>query len=280
VAVECFHKASLVHDDIEDGDEQRYGRQSLHAAHGVPVALNVGDFLLGEGYRLVAAADVPADRRAQMLHVAADGHRELTLGQGAELCWRSGPRPLSSAEVLDIFRRKTAPAFDVALRLGAVCAGATAGVTDVLGRYSEHLGIAYQIRDDLEDLAGDEHPGDAEAMRPSVVLALAHERAEGAAARLLEDLWRGRVGLSDGAVAGDVAATAAMFEGESAARELLNRHRQQAIAALAGLDNATLKGLLRRVLLKIFTDVDRADWCGEHQTGHADRRRAGAEPAG
>ena len=128
VAVECFHKASLVHDDIEDGDEQRYGQQSLHAAHGVPVALNVGDFLLGEGYRLIGAADAPAERLAEMLRVAADGHRGLSLGQGAELCWRSDPRPLSSAEVLDIFRRKTAPAFDVALRLGAVCAGAGASV--------------------------------------------------------------------------------------------------------------------------------------------------------
>ncbi|MFQ5495920.1 MAG: DUF116 domain-containing protein [Phycisphaerae bacterium] len=53
VAVECFHKASLVHDDIEDNDAQRYGQDALHIAHGMPVALNVGDFLLGEGYRLI-----------------------------------------------------------------------------------------------------------------------------------------------------------------------------------------------------------------------------------
>ena len=54
VAVECFHKASLVHDDIEDEDSLRYGRATLHAEHGVPVALNAGDLLLGEGYRLLA----------------------------------------------------------------------------------------------------------------------------------------------------------------------------------------------------------------------------------
>ncbi|SVC46154.1 uncharacterized protein METZ01_LOCUS299008, partial [marine metagenome] len=52
VAIECFHKASLIHDDIEDGDEQRYGSPALHTKVGVPVALNVGDFLVGEGYRL------------------------------------------------------------------------------------------------------------------------------------------------------------------------------------------------------------------------------------
>src|SRR5262245_50141732 len=49
VAVECFHKASLVHDDIEDADPRRYGRPTLHFEHGMPVALNVGDLLVGEG---------------------------------------------------------------------------------------------------------------------------------------------------------------------------------------------------------------------------------------
>ena len=56
VAIECFHKASLIHDDIEDGDEQRYQRPTLHTAVGVPVALNVGDFLVGEGYRLLGSS--------------------------------------------------------------------------------------------------------------------------------------------------------------------------------------------------------------------------------
>src|SRR3984957_12587415 len=59
VAVECFHKASLIHDDIEDGDAERYGRATLHAQYGAPVALNVGDLLLGEGYRLLASLEAP-----------------------------------------------------------------------------------------------------------------------------------------------------------------------------------------------------------------------------
>ncbi|MCK4563823.1 MAG: DUF116 domain-containing protein, partial [Verrucomicrobia bacterium] len=51
IAVECFHKASLAHDDIEDGDNLRYGAPTLHCKSGIPVALNVGDLLVGEGYR-------------------------------------------------------------------------------------------------------------------------------------------------------------------------------------------------------------------------------------
>ena len=66
VAVECFHKASLVHDDIEDADDRRYGRETLHIAHGVPVALNVGDLLLGDGYRLLAGCGASAQVCAEI----------------------------------------------------------------------------------------------------------------------------------------------------------------------------------------------------------------------
>src|SRR5713101_3807068 len=126
VAVECFHKASLIHDDIEDNDALRYGEKTLHEEHGVPVALNVGDLLIGEGYRLIASCKVSAEQRAQMVLVASQGQRQLCRGQGAELCWARAPQPLTPTQVLDIFRQKTAPAFEVALKLGALYAVAGA----------------------------------------------------------------------------------------------------------------------------------------------------------
>src|SRR6266699_5237275 len=154
VAVECFHKASLIHDDIEDNDALRYGEKTLHEEHGVPVALNVGDLLIGEGYRLIGACKASPDQKSRMLLVAAEGQRQLCRGQGAELCWARQPAPLGSLQVLDIFRQKTAPAFEVALRLGALYAGTEPHeeVSDALRVYSEALGVAYQIRDDLSDL--------------------------------------------------------------------------------------------------------------------------------
>src|SRR5262249_45912795 len=148
VAVECFHKASLIHDDIEDNDALRYGEQTLHEQYGLPVALNVGDLLIGEGYRLIGSCKASAEQKAAMLLVASQGQRQLCRGQGAELCWARTPQPLTSPQVLDIFRQKTAPAFEVALRLGALYAGVDAHeeVADVLKTYSEAMGIAYQIR--------------------------------------------------------------------------------------------------------------------------------------
>src|SRR5262249_55985516 len=80
IAIECFHKASLVHDDIEDNDKERYGEATLHEQHGLPVALNVGDLLIGEGYRLLADNNLPAHVRSAMLKIAAEGQRELCRG--------------------------------------------------------------------------------------------------------------------------------------------------------------------------------------------------------
>src|SRR5438093_4507908 len=186
VAVECFHKASLVHDDIEDNDAERYGEQTLHAEHGVPIALNAGDLLIGEGYRLLAESGAEPSTIAQTIRIAAAGHRQLCLGQGAELEWQQRRRSLTSLEVIDIFRRKTAPAFEVALRLGAAFAGAEDDVHEILGRFSESLGIAYQIRDDLEDLDSSQ---DLRQARPSLPLAVASERAHGADKAVVQRLW-------------------------------------------------------------------------------------------
>jgi geranylgeranyl pyrophosphate synthase len=127
-----------------------------------------------------------------MLLVAARGQRELCRGQGAELCWARSPQPLTSLQVLDIFRQKTAPAFEVALRLGALYAGTEAHdeVADVLKIYSEAMGIAYQIRDDLSDLGNGGETNDIAGFRPSLLLAVAHEKAKDASKQLLATVWR------------------------------------------------------------------------------------------
>ncbi len=278
VAVECFHKASLIHDDIEDDDDERYGQQALHVEHGMPVALNVGDFLLGEGYRLIGELEVDAETRAAMLHTAAVGHLTLSRGQGAELCWARQPRPLSPLEVLDIFRQKTAPAFEVALRLGAFYAGAHQDVHDVLARYSEALGIAYQIRDDLEDFAGAGDSHDLRDLRPSVVLAIADQRAEDdTETELTSSLWKRTCDYDQ--VADDFASLIARRGVVQTVENLLETYTAQASRSLHPLSNATLKGLLRRVIGRIFGDKQVGGYCRELEARHAAGRSVGTGPA-
>jgi len=279
VAVECFHKASLIHDDIEDNDDTRYGEKALHAEHGLGVALNVGDLLIGEGYRLIGACDVPAAHKAEMLLVASQGQRQLCRGQGAELCWMRNPHPLGPLQVLEIFRQKTAPAFEVALKLGALCAeasvapslqprrGTYAELSPTLRAYSEALGIAYQIRDDLSDATPGRDGGDLVALRPGLLLALAFECASGQDRQCLEDIWRRRCppGLDPGRLQEILAA----LQAEARARTLLETYKEEAIRSLGELSNANLKGLLRRVVGRIFNAAEIRGWCKEfEQSAH------------
>ena len=274
VAVECFHKASLIHDDIEDGDLTRYGAATLHAAHGVPVALNVGDLLLGEGYRLIAETDASPEVRAEMGRIAARGHRTLCLGQGVELAWANDRRPLSPGEVAAIHQRKTAPAFEVALRLGAALAGAPAELHAVLTEYSNALGVAYQIRDDLDDVGGDD-PSDLEAGRPAFPLASATERAKGDDRAALEAVWRHDPGRPGADEAREIVTR---LGGIERAEAVLESYKEQAVRALADVTNPTLKGLLRRVIGKIF-QARVEGWCREFEARNAPGGAPGAEAA-
>ncbi|MDO4583855.1 MAG: polyprenyl synthetase family protein [Planctomycetia bacterium] len=151
LAVECFHKASLIHDDIEDDDDFRYEEPTFHRRLGIPVALNLGDFLLGEGYRLLGDSSIPADIRGELYTQAAEAHRELALGQAREL--ETSGEVISWEECLETLRLKTAPAFRVALAFGAISAGKWESYRDLFGRFADGLGIAYQLMDDLEDSA-------------------------------------------------------------------------------------------------------------------------------
>ena len=269
VAVECFHKASLIHDDIEDNDARRYGEKTLHEEHGVAVALNVGDLLIGEGYRLIGECKASAEQKAAMLLAASRGQRELCRGQGAELCWARSPQPLTSLQVLDIFRKKTAPAFEVALRLGAIYAGTELHeeVSGVLETYSEALGIAYQIRDDLSDLGVGGETNDLAGLRPSLLMAIAHEKAKESHKETLASIWRRQ--LPAGVSFEDVEALCAELKADERAHTLLETYKEEAIRSLRDLENASLKGLLRRVIGKIFNDTEIKGWCKEFEQKNA-----------
>jgi geranylgeranyl pyrophosphate synthase len=184
LAIEVFHKASLIHDDVEDDDAFRYGRPALHKEYGQATAINVGDFLTGLGYRLVAAQrnDIGAEAAADILAQFAQAHIRLCEGQGAEFVWRdSRQKFLKPLDALRIYALKTAPAFEAALLAGIRLAGPVASFRGAAARFSRHLGVGFQIINDLDDwkpVHGEKRaPGtDIVGARPTVLLALALER--------------------------------------------------------------------------------------------------------
>jgi geranylgeranyl pyrophosphate synthase len=262
VAIECFHKASLIHDDIEDHDADRYGAPTLHQQVGIPEALNVGDLLVGEGYRLLTEAPADGAIRAVLLHVAAEGHRQLCLGQGMELAWRNARRPLYAREVIEIMRLKTAPAFAVALKLGALAAGLGEASFRMIESYANALGIAYQVRDDVEDAARD--VGES----PSVVLAIAWERAQGADRELLAKAWRGES-------VPDLEPLLTRLDARGQALALVQQWKHAALDATDQSASPEVRAVLRRLIIRVFDKPEMEGWCRDVAAGHATGGTAG-----
>ncbi|MCR9116419.1 MAG: polyprenyl synthetase family protein, partial [bacterium] len=183
MSIETFHKASLVHDDIQDNDEFRYGDETLHRKHGVATAINVGDYLIGLGYRLVTreAKTLGGDVAADILDYLADAHIRLTEGQGAELLWRdAADKSLKPIDALKIYALKTSPAFEAAFFSGARLAGDVEPFVEPIRKFARNLGVAFQILNDLKDWTGDSNNklavgGDILGGRPTLLWALALE---------------------------------------------------------------------------------------------------------
>ncbi len=188
MSIETFHKASLVHDDIEDDDAFRYGEETVHKQYGTATAINVGDYLIGMGYRLVSreSKTLGAETVADILDCLADAHLRLSEGQGAELMWRDsgksdkGDKRLKPLDALKIYALKTAPAFEAALYSGVRLAGPAEKYVEPIKQFARNLGVAFQILNDLGDWDGDNHNkmaagGDILGGRPTVLWALALE---------------------------------------------------------------------------------------------------------
>ncbi len=176
-ALELFQDWVLVHDDIEDGSEERRGGPALHRQVGMGVALNVGDAMHMLMWRHLARLDErpPLDRRLAL----AEFTRMLlatAAGQHLDLAWvEAGRFDVSEAEYLRMVTLKTAY-YTVAspLTLGAACAGAVP--PSGLEEHAIDLGVAFQIRDDVLNLGaapayGKEHAGDLYEGKRTLILA-------------------------------------------------------------------------------------------------------------
>ena len=249
LAIEIFHKASLVHDDVEDDDSSRYGRPTLHRKYGPPMAINVGDYLIGLGYRLVAGqrevlgADVVADVLAQF----ARAHTRLCEGQGAELAWRNARnKRLRPLDALRIYALKTAPAFEAALYAGIRLAGPAEAYCESVARFARHLGVAYQILNDLDDWE-DSRPNkrtngsDVLGARPTVLWALALEALDEKDRQELESLAGGFLPDEETiARAGRLYRRAGVF---GRASSLISKHHQRALAVAENFQQEPLRRL-------------------------------------
>jgi geranylgeranyl diphosphate synthase, type II len=159
-ALELFQNWIVIHDDIEDGSELRRGLPALHIKYGIPLALNAGDALAGKMWeflannRTIIGAELTLDVIEQFLKM----YSETTAGQHIELSWVQNKRwNLTSNDYFEMCHKKTSwytcvtPAWT-----GALIANADKKYKDTIYDFGMDLGVAFQIQDDVLNLAGDE----------------------------------------------------------------------------------------------------------------------------
>ena len=147
-ALELIHSATLLHDDIIDAGEVRRGRASAYVRYGEADTLVAGDFLFSRAFEICGRFDETIVRWASQACIS------LTEGEIMQARLRRNVS-VSAADYYEIIRRKTACLFQAGARIAARVAGASAAVVDELARSGDAIGIAFQLVDDLLDVAGD-----------------------------------------------------------------------------------------------------------------------------
>ena len=200
VAIELLHNAFLVHDDIADGSEMRRGRPTLATKHGLAAALNAGDGLAIVASQVLRRATRRLDRDiADQVMEEFDIMAMRTLeGQATEIGWQLDcVEDLRPADYLELIMHKTCWYTTIyPLRVGAIVgSGGTADLAPMV-RFGFHFGAAFQIRDDLLNLVGDEQTygkeilGDIYEGKRTLTLVHLMATAQGADRDLVRDYLR------------------------------------------------------------------------------------------
>ena len=156
-AVEMVHTYSLIHDDLPcmDNDDYRRGRLTNHKVYGEAMAVLSGDALLTCAFSLLANAPFSADIRIRAVEILSKCAGELGMVGGQVLDMQSEKRQCTRQEVLDIQSRKTGALIRAACMLGVLAANGSDEELLCAGEFADHLGLAFQIRDDMLDVIGD-----------------------------------------------------------------------------------------------------------------------------
>lgn len=155
-AVEMVHTYSLIHDDLPcmDNDDYRRGRLTNHKVYGEANAVLAGDALLTAAFGFISKAPFDADTRIRAVEVLSECAGELGMVGGQVLDMQSESRQCTEQEVLDVQSRKTGALIRSACKLGVLAGNGSVKQLEAASEFANHLGLAFQIRDDILDVIG------------------------------------------------------------------------------------------------------------------------------
>ena len=152
LALEVFHNFTLLHDDVMDKADVRRGRPTVHVKWNENTAILSGDQMLIEAYKLLSG--VPADKLPKVLQFFNQMATEICEGQQYDVDFESQEH-VTIADYLKMIRLKTSVLLANALQIGAYIAGADTQAQEALYQFGIHIGLAFQIQDDILDVWGD-----------------------------------------------------------------------------------------------------------------------------
>ncbi|HEY1182853.1 MAG TPA: farnesyl diphosphate synthase [Bryobacteraceae bacterium] len=154
-SLELIHTYSLIHDDLPalDDDDYRRGKLTNHKVFGDAMAILAGDALLTLAFQVLAELPAPADRKARLMAELATASGTVGGMIGGQVADLEGEgKPPDAALLESIHRAKTGALLRASLRMGAIYAGASDAQYAALSCYGEHIGLAFQIVDDILDV--------------------------------------------------------------------------------------------------------------------------------
>jgi heptaprenyl diphosphate synthase len=239
LVVELTHLATLYHDDVMDEAAVRRGAPSANARWGNSVAILVGDYLFAR------AADTAASLGPEAVHLQARTFARLVHGQIAETVGPRGSDPIE--HYLSVITEKTASLIATSARFGGLFSGAAPDDVDALAGYGETIGIAFQLSDDLLDIASEsvqsgKTPGtDLREGVPTlpVLYALAGDDTDASAARLREILAIGPI--TDDALHAEALGLLRESAAMKRARETVRSYAEEARSRLTPLPDGSAK---------------------------------------
>jgi len=154
LSVEMMHNFTLVHDDIMDNADKRRGRLTLHKKYDVSTAILVGDSLLSIAYEYLLK-DAKSERSHKIIDTFNDGLIKVCEGQSLDKEFEL-KKVVTLSEYLVMIKKKTAALAEMCCRIGALIGNGSDEEIEVLANFGSKIGIAFQIQDDLLDIAGTE----------------------------------------------------------------------------------------------------------------------------
>ncbi|MBM6613369.1 polyprenyl synthetase family protein [Desemzia sp. RIT804] len=155
-ALEYVHTYSLIHDDLPamDNDELRRGKPTNHIVFGEAVAILAGDALLTQAFEIIGKSDITLQQKVALTVALAQssGANGMVAGQVEDI--EGEGKTLSLTDLKAVHRKKTGKLIQFAVFAGCTLADAPVNVQELLARFAEHFGLAFQIRDDILDVIG------------------------------------------------------------------------------------------------------------------------------